>query len=324
MTTFPALDQLTICFAHPAYQMAAAFEKLEIETTFFQVWNPDDLDQRIDEAHVLVISGLWHNGLLDQARNLRYIQSIGAGYDQFPLEILPSRNIRLANARGVNRNAVSEHAIGLMLALTRQIHYARDQQQRAHWRELISDLARREDEIAGKTILIVGLGGIGGRIARLAKAFETTVIGTKRNPATAPGDLDAVYPALALPELLPQADCVILACPLTPETHHLINAETLARMKPTAILINVGRGPLVDESALIAALQIGTISGAGLDVFESEPLEQDSPLWKMDNVLITPHTAGETRQYEENVIDILVENLHRLAQGQTELRNQII
>ena len=273
---------------------------------------------------MLVISGLWHDELLDRAPRLRYIQSIGAGTDQFPREALARRGIRLASARGVNARAVAEHAMALILALSRLLPEARDNQARRVWRGMIGDLARREDELGGKTLLIVGLGDIGGRLARLAKAFDMRVIGLRRDPAAGAGAADAVHPMAALGSLLPEADFVALTCPLTPETEKLIDAEALARMKQSAYLVNIARGRVVDEPALIEALSARRIAGAALDVTVEEPLPPASPLWGMEHVLITPHTAGETRRYEDNVIEILRENLDRLWRGETELRNQIV
>lgn len=321
---FPARDELTICFAHVAYQLAATFAKRNTGIAHTQAWSLDELKQQIADADVLVISGFWRNELLDYAPHLRYIQSIGAGYDQFPLDELGRRGIRLANASGVNRNAVSEHAMALILALARHLHSGRDHQRLHHWRQMISDIAQREDELGGKTLLIVGLGNIGARLAKLAKAFDMRVIGTKRDLSTARGNADEVHPPERLPELLPQADFVALTCPLTPQTRGIIDGEALARMKPSAYLINIARGGCVDEPALLAALQEGRIAGAGIDHFWAEPLPDDSPFWDLENVLITPHTGGETRMYEENLMDILLENLERLAQGQTALRNQVV
>jgi phosphoglycerate dehydrogenase-like enzyme len=276
------------------------------------------------EADVLVISGLWHNGLLDRAKKLRFIQAIGAGTDQFPRDELAKRGIRLASARGVNARAVAEHAMALILALSRRLPEARDNQKRRVWRQMIGDLSQREDELAGKTLLIVGLGDIGGRLARLAKAFDMRVVGLRRNPAAGRGAADVVHSMSELKSLLPEADFVALTCPLTPETENLIGAEALARMKPSAHLVNVARGRVVDEAALIETLAAHRIAGAALDVTVEEPLPSNSPLWGMKQVLITPHTAGETRRYEDNVIEILRDNLQRLWRGEKELRNQVV
>jgi len=321
---FPANEDLTICFAHVAYQMAATFEKRQTGIGHFQVWTPDELTKRVGQADVLVISGFWHNDLLDLAPRLQFIQSIGAGYDQFPLERLKQRHIRLASAQGVNQNAVSEHAMAHVLSFARHIHTGRDNQRRHHWRGMISDLARREEELGHKTMLIIGFGGIGSRLARLAKAFDMRVLATKRNPATAEGPADAVYTPDHLPALLPQADFVVLTCPLTPETENLIDKQAFSLMKNSAYLINMARGRCVDEPALLEALRRKLIAGAGIDHFWDEPLPETSPFWNLENVLITPHTGGETRMYEDNVIDILLENIDRLWRGEDQLYNQIV
>ena len=323
-TLIPAKETLQICFAHVAYQMAPTFAARKTGISHNQAWTPAELTEQISEADVLVVSGFWDNHLLTQAPKLKYVQSIGAGYDQFPLDTLREKGIRLANASGVNRNAVSEHTMAHILAFARQIHTGRDNQHKHYWRGMISDVSQREDELGGKTLLIVGLGSIGSRLAKLAKAFEMRVIATKRNPATGPGQADEVHGADELPRLLPQADFVALTCPLTPQTKNLVNTEYLALMKPSAYLINMARGGCVDEPAMLAALQNGTIAGAGIDHFWDEPLPADSPFWDLENILITPHTAGETRMYEENVLDILLENLGRLWRGDNKLYNQIV
>ncbi len=189
---------------------------------------------------------------------------------------------------------------------------------------MISDLSRREDELGGKTMLIVGMGGIGSRLAALARAFDMRVLATKRDPATARGPADEVHTPDRLRDLLPQADYVVLTCPLTPETEKIIDAEALSAMKSSSCLINVARGRCVDEPALLEAVRSGSIGGAGIDLLWDEPLQEDSPFWDVENVVITPHTAGQTRMYEENTIDILLENLERLWRGEVELRNQVL
>ena len=320
----PQKNELTICFAHVAYQLHAQFTRRDTGIAAFQAWNRDDLEARLGAADVLVISGLWRDDLLEHARKLRFVQSIGAGTDQFSREQLRGRGIRLASASGVNARAVSDHAMALILALARRLPEARDNQKRHYWRGMISDLAGREDELGGKTILIVGIGAIGGRLARLAKAFDMRVIGVRRNPGAGKGDADRVLGLDSLKDALGEADFVALCCPLTTETEGLIDEEALARMKNSASLVNVARGRVVDEGALVAALEAGRIAGAGIDVTVEEPLAPSSPLWDMANVLVTPHTAGETRRYEDNVIDILLDNLDRLWKGDTALRNQVI
>jgi phosphoglycerate dehydrogenase-like enzyme len=317
-------EKTVICFAHVAYQLHERFSALETGIDSFAARDPETLMKRVDEADVLVISGLWQNRLLDQTKRLRFIQSIGAGTDQFPREEFASRGIRLASARGVNARAVAEHAMALMLALSRRLPEARDNQSQRVWRGMIGDLSQREDELGGKTLLVVGLGDIGGRLAHLAKAFDMCVVGLRRHPAFGRGAADAVHAMEELSSLLPDADFVALTCPLTAETENLIDAEALSRMKPTSHLVNIARGRVVDEAALVEALTTHKIAGAGIDVTAEEPLAPSSPLWAMQHVLITPHTAGETRRYEDNVIEILRDNLGRLWRGEEQLRNQIV
>ena len=320
----PPKDKLTICFAHVAYRLEERFRARGTGIASFEVRDAASLAARIGEADVLVVSGLWQNGLLASAKRLRYIQSIGAGTDQFPCGELVRRGIRLASARGVNYRAVSEHAMALILALARRLPEARDNQEKHHWRGMIGDLAGREDELGGKTLVVVGLGQIGGRLAELAKVFDMRVIGLRRDPGAGKGAADSVRAMGELAAVLPEADYVALCCPLTPETEKLIDRAALDRMKPSSYLVNVARGRVVDEAALIGALGAQRIAGAGIDVTVEEPLAANSPLWEMSQVLVTPHTAGETRRYEDNVIDILETNLARLRHGETELRNQIV
>ena len=320
----PDRGHLTICFAHVAYRLGDCFVLRNTGIRFFELRTFDELMARIGQADVLVVSGLWRNELLGRAEKLRFIQSISAGTDQYAREALRARGIRLASAQGANERAVAEHAIALMLALARQLPQARDNQARRHWRGMISDPALREDEISGKTLLIVGLGRIGSRLAALASGFGMRVIATKRNPAVEAGAVELVAAQDRLLELLPQADFVALTCPLTRETELLFGAGAFDAMKPSAFVINVARGRVVDEPALIRALRQGRIAGAALDCFWEEPLPPHSPLWTLPNVLITPHAAGETRRYEDNVIDLLLENLGRLWRGERELKNQIV
>ncbi|MBV9433097.1 MAG: D-2-hydroxyacid dehydrogenase [Hyphomicrobiales bacterium] len=319
----PAQDDLTICFAHVAYQLQARFEARKTGLRSFEVRAPDELARRIGEADVLVVSGMWKNELLDKATKLRFIQSIGSGVDQFAQDKLRARGVRLATAQGVNARAVAEHAMALMLALVRRLPEARDNQGKHHWRAMIGDLTRREDELSGKTLLIVGLGTIGNRLAKLAKAFDMHVIGFRRDPSIGRGNADEVHAIGVLKSFLPRADFVALTCPLTKETERLIDAQALRAMKPSAFLINVARGRCVDEAALIEALTERRIAGAGIDVTQEEPLAAASSLWGMEHVLLTPHTAGETRSYEDTILDYLTENLGRLWRGETKLHNEI-
>lgn len=320
----PLRDSPTICFAHVAYRMAERFALRNTGVAHLEVRDRAELERRVGEVDVLVVSGLWSNDLIGRAPRLRLIQSISAGVDQYDKGVLAARGIRLASAQGVNAAAVSEHAMALILAVARRLPEARDNQAKRFWRGMMGDFARREDELGGKTLLVVGLGRIGGRLARLARAFDMHVIGLRRDPAAGAAGADEAHGLDRLRDLLPRADYVALTCPLTPETERLMNADTLALMRPTAHLVNVARGRVVDELALIAALREGRLAGAALDVAQEEPLPPDSPLWTMPNVFVTPHAGGETRRYEDAVIDLLLENLDRLRRGETALRNQVV
>jgi D-2-hydroxyacid dehydrogenase (NADP+) len=320
----PAKDQLKICFAHPAYQMADRFAARGTGIGHVQVRDAQAFAAALPEADVVVVSMMWKNDLAPSAKRLKLIQSISAGIDQYDRDVLRAHGIRLANAAGVNAHAVAEHAMALILALKRHLHSGRDNQAAKEWRGMISKIGEREDQLGDKTLLVVGLGRIGSRLAQLAKAFDMRVVGIRRDASRGGDGADAVYGHQHLHEQLGAADIVALTCPLTPETTNLIDAKALSAMKPTAHLINVARGKVVDEPALIRALQEKRLAAAGLDVTQVEPLSATSPLWTMPNVLVTPHTAGETQRYEDGVIDLLLENLGRLWRGEAALRNQVV
>lgn len=314
----------TVLFAHVAYRFAERYAARGGSLPVLEATSLAELEAKVDQADVLLVSGFWRNHMAKAGGRLKFIQSISAGVDQYDKAALAAAGIRLASAQGANANAVSEHAIALILALARRIPEARDNQAQRHWRGMIGDLTRREDELGGKTLLVVGIGRIGGRLARLGKAFGMNVIGLRRDPANGAEGADEIHAMSALRAQLPRADYVALTCALTEETRGLMDAAAFAAMKPGATLINVARGKVCDEAALIAALQSGHLGQAGIDVTAEEPLAADSPLWAMPNVLVTPHTGGETRAYEDNVLDLMEENLARLARGESALFNQVV
>jgi phosphoglycerate dehydrogenase-like enzyme len=199
------------------------------------------------------------------------------------------------------------------------------------WPGLVRAQARREwtrfwpRVLAGQTVGIVGLGSIGRAVARLAKAFDMRVLGVRRSGAPlecADYEVDGIFGPLDLLNVLAESDYVVLALPLTEETHHLIGELALRAMKPSAYRIHVSRGAVIDEAALVRALKEGEVAGAGLDVFESEPLPPESELWGMDNVIISPHIAGGTPRYMELAVDLFCENLRRYLAGEP-LRNVV-
>jgi len=322
--TLPPPGQLAICFAHPAYRLQERFVLRGTGIGSFEARTMDELKAGIGQAHVLCVSGFWRNELVPHAARLGFIQSISAGTDQYSREALAAAGIRAASAQGVNERAVAEHAIGLMLAVARKLPLSFANQAEHRWRGLIPEIAQREDELGGKTLVIVGMGRIGSRLALLARAFDMRVIGVKRDPSRGAAAADAVVPQSQLLEVLPQADFVALTCPLNPTTQGLIDARAFAAMKPTACLVNVARGRVVDEPALVEAMRSGAIAAAALDCAWEEPLPPGSPLWELPGVIVTPHSAGETQRYEDNVIDLLLENLQRLWRGEPELKNGFV
>ena len=321
---FPTRDRLTICFAHAAYQMKARFDARNTGINSFQVRSYDEFVQRVGEADVVSVSGMWKNDIIPHATKLKFVQSISSGMDQYSKELLGAKGIRLASAAGVNARAVAEHALALILAVYRRLPEARDNQHKKVWRGMLGDLTQREDELGGKTLLVVGMGRIGSHLAKLAKAFDMKVIGIRRDPKAGTNGADEIHGMGDLVKLVPQADIVALTCALTPETTGLMSEAAFAAMKPSSMFVNVARGKVADETVLIRTMEAGRIWAAALDVTADEPLPAASPLWEMPNVFITPHTAGETRAYEDNVIDILIENLDRLWRDEKTLRNQVL
>jgi phosphoglycerate dehydrogenase-like enzyme len=304
--------------------MKARFDARNTGINSFQVRSYDEFVQRVGEADVVSVSGMWKNDIISHATKLKFVQSISSGMDQYSKEMLGAKGIRLASAAGVNARAMAEHALALILAVYRRLPEARDNQHKKVWRGMLGDLTQREDELGGKTLLVVGMGRIGSHLAKLAKAFDMKVIGIRRDPKAGTNGADEIHGMGDLVKLVPQADIVALTCALTPETTGLMSAAAFAAMKPSSVFVNVARGKVADEAALIATMEGNKIWAAALDVTAEEPLPAASPLWTMPSVLITPHTAGETRAYEDNVIDILIENLDRLWRGEATLRNQVL
>jgi phosphoglycerate dehydrogenase-like enzyme len=322
--TFPSRENLVICFGHPAYRVKAAFDALNTGVRSFEVKSFEEFERRIAEADVVVVSGFWKNDLLRKAPRLKFIQSISAGLNQYDLGVLKAGGVRLASAQGVNMNAVSDHAMSLILAMSRRLPEARDNQVQKFWRPMQSDHALREDELAGKTLVIFGLGRIGGRLAKLAKAFDMNVVGFRRSNLSDKGHADEIHASAALHEFLPRADFVVLTCALTDETRNVIDRKALSRFKRTAYLVNTARGACVDEPALVQALRDGALKGAALDCTVDEPLPEGSPLWSLPNVFITPHTGGETCNYEAGIAKLLEANLNKLWAGKDDLVNKVL
>jgi len=253
------------------------------------------------------------------ARKLKWIHVTSAGVAQLMRPDVQAAGITITNARGIHAIPMAEHTMGAMLALARKfqdtVHYqdAQNWAQEAIWQS-------RPSELYGTTLLIVGFGAIGIEIARRARAFGMRVEGVTRSGQGDPTLAEKIYPASQLLQALPHADYVVLAAPDTPGSKGMIGARELNAMKRSAYLLNIARGALIDESALIDALNNGTIAGAALDVAEKEPLPPESPLWKLKNVFITPHTSAVSELLWRRQTELFLENLDRWFSGQ-DLKN---
>jgi D-2-hydroxyacid dehydrogenase (NADP+) len=262
--------------------------------------SPEEFRERIGEVEVLVTQGPPRDAW-SRAKRLRLIHGLGAGVDDLlPAEGL-AENVQICGVRGVFAAETSEHAIAMMLALERALPTVFERQRNKSWQMF------PVGKVEGRTVGIVGLGEVGRRIARIASAIGMRVLGTSRSLRAIP-DID-VRP---LEMLLPDAEHLVICTPRTPATRGLISAAALARLPDRAYVINVGRGGVVDEDALLTALTEGRVGGAAMDVFEDEPLTRDGPWWTAPNTIVTPHIAGLGRNYLARAAEVVVENLERL------------
>ena len=247
------------------------------------------------------------------ARNLRWIHAPTAAVHQLLFPELVGSDVVLTNAREVHGPVVAEHVMALIFALAKKIPQAARLQRKHVWgKSAIWNDGPRPREVSGATLGLIGLGGIGRAVARMASALGMRVIAARECPEKErPQGVEAVYGPAEIDELLSQSDFVVVAAPLTEATRGLINADRLAAMRPDAYLINVGRGPHVDTAALVDALRNRRIAGAALDVFDQEPLPTESPLWDLENLLITPHTGSFTEKLWQRHYSVFSENLRR-------------
>jgi phosphoglycerate dehydrogenase-like enzyme len=257
------------------------------------------------------------------ATKLRWIHSPAAAVHQLMFPELVGSDVVVTNSTSVHGPVVAEHAIAVLLALAKRLPGAMHYQRERKWAQaLLWQEHPRPREVAGTTVLVLGMGGIGAEFAVRAKALGMKVLAVRESPSKGAGAADAVFPLTQLEQLLPQTDFILLCAPVTPATQAVINAERLRKMKKDAYVINVSRGPLIDDAALLAALREKRIGGAALDVFTEEPLPPESPFWELENVLITPHTAAVTERLWERHYDLIVENLKRFMSGK-KLLNEV-
>ena len=279
---------------------------------------PPETRELAREAEILLATYV-STDLLDGAPDLKWIQALSSGVDFLDLEAIEEQGVALTNAAGVHAEPIAEQVMGYLLTFERGLHTGIRQQEQGVWQRYSGG------ELRGKSLGVVGLGAIGTRVAEYAGAFGMTVVGTKRDPSTAPEAVDEVHGPDGLFDVLDGADYVLLSCPLTPETRGLVGRRELGTMDGEAVLVNVARGEVVDQDALVYALQQGGIRGAALDVFEEEPLPGESPLWDLPNVVVTPHMAGSTPYKFERIADIFAENYEAFVDGRVEdLRNRVV
>lgn len=246
------------------------------------------------------------------AKRLQWIHSLAAGVEPLLLPEVLAGAMILTNGRGAYARPLGEWALLAALYFAKFVPQRLGEQRERKWNP--TDV----DELYGKTMGIVGYGEIGRACAERAKAFGMKMLGLRRRPELSPNDplLERVYAPAQLHEVIAQADFLVLAAPNTPATVQMIGAREIALLKPNAVLINVGRGSLVDEAALVEALRTRRILGAGLDVFATEPLPRESPLWELDNVLLSPHTADRTPGWLDRAIEVFVRNYERFRRGE--------
>ncbi len=317
-----AFDEGTI-----SAQQQEKIHQLAPDLEIVQTTDEKEIASMLDTIEIAV--GQFPQNLLPKATNLRWVQQWSAGADWL-LDHPEAQKLDfiLTNASGVHAIPISEHIFAFLLAFARNLPQAWHAQQARIWlkeAEQNNDQTSKRDratysrhdvfEVAGKTMLILGVGEIGEYTAQIAAALGMEVIGLRHHPDKATPGVDEMVGSDDLLSALPKADIVISTVPLTKETRHMLDQKAFGAMKQGALFINIGRGGTVNESALIEALQSGKLRAAGLDVFEEEPLSADSPLWAMDNVLITPHSSGVTPQYNARAFAIFLDNLKRYRAG---------
>jgi phosphoglycerate dehydrogenase-like enzyme len=273
-------------------------------------------------------------GLLAAARNLTWIQSPTASLEHYMFPELVEHPAVLSNMRGLFSDVIADHVLGMMLCFVRHLHTYIRQQSAGRWAPVggeaerqpfamgpayVSEMDRRHQRLADCTLGVVGVGAIGAEICRRAAAFEMSILGVDSEARRVPGIVDDVWPVERLPELLSRSDFVVIAAPQTPATEGMFRLPQFEQMRSSAVLINVGRGAIVSLDDLVTALNQKMIAGAALDVFEVEPLPPEHPLWRMPNVILTPHVAACSVKIPERHLATLLENARRFARGESPL-----
>jgi len=319
--TKPAETKLVICVWHPFTWwrpqpiVAEAIRQRWPEMRVVHLPDYDRLPEELPDTDIFVGYSLRPKQLKD-AKKLKWLHSTAAGVAQLMYPELRDSGILVTNPNGVFSVPMAEHTMGLILALSRNFPDSVRQQDLAHWSQQdLWDKSHHLTEVNGQVLLIVGYGSIGRELAKRAKAFDMRVWGVTRSGNADHSHVERILSAAQLHEALPEADYVVISAPETDETKHLIGAPELAKMKRGARLINVGRGSLLDEVALVRALDSGALGGAAIDVAQTEPLPEASPLWKAPNLLITPHTSALSDRLWKRQAALLVQLLENWFSG---------
>ena len=275
----------------------------------------EKLDDMLAEADV-IFGLILPKDLLSRAPKLKWLQMMSAGVDRLRDTEIWQSKVTVTGVSGIHASPVGEFVLGFMLMFAKGMPRCFQMKQKREWQRYMPYLLR------DKTVGVVGLGHIGGEVARLSKSFGMKVIATRRSVKQAgkAKNVDLLLPQAQMKEMLAKSDYVVLSVPLTPETRHIISEAELRSMKPSAYIINIGRGGLIDEEALIRALDEKKIAGAGLDVTAIEPLPKDSRLWDMDNVILSPHVSGGMEEYMNQATELFCDNIRRYLEGK-KLRN---
>jgi D-2-hydroxyacid dehydrogenase (NADP+) len=301
----------------PAWNMPRRFvDQLRADFpqhTFVEAWDRDAIRGALPEADI-AFTPFVEREVFPSATRLRWVQSpaVGVGSLMFP-ELLASPVV-LTSARGIRARSIAEHVLGVTIALARLLPQTLRAQAAHRWAQ--EELETEARTLQGLRMGIIGLGAIGMALVKIAAPFGFRITAIRRTPgATPPDGVEVVWTPDRLDDLLAESDVIVLAAPHTPETKRLIGRAQIARMKPGALLVNVARGKLVDDEALIEALRDGRLGGAALDVFTKEPLEESSEYWDLPNVIVTPHTSGAMRDYWTPLVALFADNLRRFEKG---------
>lgn len=300
---------LTGAFAYTSSQLEK-LKSLGLDITFVQD-EREELDIEVSQFEAVVCNGLFLKNDIRRFSALRFIQATSAGLDRLPMPYIQEHGIALCNARGVYSAPMAEWALSGVLSLYKHLDSFLENQKSRLWEK-----DRTVRELSGDTVCIVGCGSVGTECAKCFKAFNTTVLAADiQKPQSA--FYDVYYPMDKLPKAVAQADVVVLTLPLTEQTRGLFNASVFSCFKKGAVLVNIARGAVVNETDLVAALESGALGGAVLDVFEIEPLPENSPLWSMDTVLITPHNSFVSPKNSDRLFHLIFENLKKyISEGE--------